>query len=188
MKKIIVLGIFISMMACNKKNVSENQNLENNAKSKETITASLRKMYDAEFHNQYPLEDTLIFSKEIVKLNSQCDSVTKADTERIAKSNYPLDKPFLREGSRVSALQEGVTDFKITEIKTISDRTEVNVTLSNKNYPELKPWNERVVFINQNGLKIDNIYFKLDKEASASNYSTLKKTLVSFIKQADGIK
>jgi hypothetical protein len=47
MKKIIVLGIFISIMACNKKNVSENQNIENNTKSKETITASLKKMYDA---------------------------------------------------------------------------------------------------------------------------------------------
>jgi signal recognition particle subunit SEC65 len=88
--------------------------------------------------------------EEIVELNRQCDSVTNADVERIAKSNSPTDKPLLREGSRISSFHEGVTDFKIKEIKTINEKTEVTVTLSNKHYPTQKQWDEKIIFIEQN--------------------------------------
>lgn len=185
MKKIIILGIFISIIACNKESTSENQNRETVNTDKEKINNSLKKMYngDIDINAQYPLGDTLIFSKGIVALNSQCDSVTDADAERIAKSDSPGDKPLLREGSRVSSLYEGVTDFKIAEIKTVGEKIEVTVTLSNKNYPEQKAWNEKIIFINQNGLKIDNIYF--DKDISNPDYLDLREVLIGFIKQID---
>jgi hypothetical protein len=170
MKKILILGVFISIMACNQRNKTENANNE----MKKIINSSLKKMYQEAVHD---MNDTLIFSKEVVKLNRRCDSLTNADAERIAKSNMPTDKPYLREGSRVSSFAEGVTDFKINEIKTINNKTEVTVTLSNKYYPTQKQWNEKIIFIDENSMKIENIYFNEDME------SNLKKSLINFVKQ-----
>jgi signal recognition particle subunit SEC65 len=180
MNKILILGLLISVLACNQKNKTENPINEN----EEKINSSLKKMYYEDSHNEYMLNDTSIFSKEIVELNRQCDSITNVDVERIAKSDHPTDKPVLREGSRISSFYEGVTDFKINEIKTINEKTEVTVTLSNKNYPTQKQWNEKIVFIDQNGLKIENIYFSKD----IINYQidpNLKKSLINFITQFD---
>jgi signal recognition particle subunit SEC65 len=180
MNKIVILGALISVLACNQKNKTEILNNEN----KEKINSSLKKMYFEDSRNEYLLNDTIIFSKKIVELNRQCDSVTNADVERIAKSNQPTDKPVLREGSRISSLYEGVTDFKINEIKTINEKTEVTVTLSNKHYPTQKQWDEKIIFIDENGLKIENIYFNKD----LINYQidpNLKKSLTNFIKQVD---
>jgi hypothetical protein len=177
MNKIVILGALIIVLACDQKNKAENLNNEN----QEKIYSLLKKMY-YEDGRTYPLTDTIIFSKEIVELNRQCDSVTNADAERIAKSDHPTDKPLLREGSSVSSLYEGVTDFKINEIKTVNAKTEVTVTLSNKHYPTQKEWNEKIIFINQNGLKIENIYFNKD----IINYQidpNLKKSLINFIEQ-----
>ncbi len=179
MKKILILGLLMGVIACNQKNNTENANNEN----KEKIKSSLKKMYYEDSYNKYPLDDTIIFSKEIVELNRKCDSVSEADAERIAKSNHPTDKPVLREGSRVSSLYEGVTDFKINEIKTIDKKTEVTVTLSNKHYPTQKAWNEKIIFIDENGLKIENIYF--NKDMLSYTEPNLKKSLINFIKQTD---
>ena len=165
------------VIACNQKNKTENTNSIN----KEKINSLLKIMYNAD--SEFSLNDTIIFSKEIFELNRLCDSITNADVQRIAKSNNPTDKPLLREGSRVSSLYEGVTDFKINEIKSINEKTEVSVTLSNKNYPTQKPWDEKIIFIDQNGFKIENIYF--DKDILKTNEPTLKKTLENFIKQVD---
>jgi signal recognition particle subunit SEC65 len=180
MKKIVILGILMSVIACNQKNNSENTNNE----KEKILNSSLQKMYYGDSHDKYPLNDTLIFSKEIVALNRQCDSVSKVDAQRIANSKHQTDKPFLREGSRVSSLYEGVTDFKINEMKTVNEKIEVTVNLSNKHYPTQKTWNEKIIFIDQNGLKIDNIYFDKD----IINYQidpNLKKSLTNFIKQID---
>jgi signal recognition particle subunit SEC65 len=180
MNKIVILGVLMSVLACNQKNKTENATNEN----KENINSSLKKMYDEDSHNENLLNDPTLFSKEIVELNKQCDSVTNLDVERIAKSNHPKDKPVLREGSRISSLYEGVTDFKINEMKTINEKIEVTVALSSKHYPTQKQWNEKIIFIDQNGLKIDNIYFNKDM----LNYQiepNLKKSLMNFIKQAD---
>ena len=179
MKKILILGVLMGVIACNQKNKTENSNNEN----KEKIKSSLKKLYYEDSYNKYPLDDTIIFSKEIVELNRKCDSVTEADAERIAKSNHPTDKPVLREGSRVSSLYEGVTDFKIDEIKTIDKKTVVTVTLSNKHYPTQKAWNEKIIFIDENGLKIENIYF--NKDMLSYTEPNLKKSLINFIKQTD---
>lgn len=165
------------VIACNQKNKIENTKSIN----KEKIKSLLKIMYNAD--SEFSLNDTILFSKEIVELNRRCDSITNADVQRIAKSNHPTDKPLLREGSRVSSLYEGVTDFKINEIKSINEKTEVSVTLSNKNYPTQKPWDEKIIFIDQNGFKIENIYF--DKDILKTNEPALKKTLENFIKKFD---
>lgn len=180
MNKIVILGVLMSLMACNQKNNTENAINAN----EEKINSSLKKMYYEDSRNEYLLNDTIIFSKEIVELNRQCDSVTNAYVERITKSDHPTDKPVLREGSRISSFYEGVTDFKIKEIKTINEKTEVTVTLSNKHYPTQKQWDEKIIFIDQNGLKIENIYFDKD----IINYQidpNLKKSLINFIEQFD---
>lgn len=177
MNKIVILSLLMSIMACNQKNKTQNASIEN----KEKINSSLKKMYYEDNQSKFPLNDTIIFSKEIVELNRQCDSVTNVDVERIAKSNHPTDKPFLREGSRISSLYEGVTDFKINEIKTLNEKTEVAVTLSNKHHPGQKQWDEKIIFIDQNGLKIENIYFS--KDVYNSTEPNLKQSLINFIKE-----
>jgi len=179
MKRIVILGVLMSLIACNQKNRTENANNVN----EEKINSLLEKMYNEDRNNEYVLNDTIIFSKEIVELNRLCDSITNADVQRIAKSDHPTDKPLLREGSRVSSLYEGVTDFKINEIKSINDKIVVTVSLSNKNYPTQKQWEEKIIFIEQNGLKIENIYF--NKDILNTTEPNLKISLVNFIKKID---
>jgi signal recognition particle subunit SEC65 len=176
MKKILILCVLMGFMACNQKNKTNNEN-------KEKIKSTLKKMYYEDRHNKYPLNDTLIFSRKIVELNRLCDSITNVDVERIAKSNHPTDKPVLREGSRISSMYEGVNDFKIKEIKTVNKKIEVTVTLSNKQYPTQKQWDEKIIFIDQNGLKIENIYF--NKDILSAIKPNLKKSLMNFINQTD---
>jgi hypothetical protein len=47
MNKIVILGVLMSVMACNPKNKTENENKEN----KEKINSSLKKMYYEENQN-----------------------------------------------------------------------------------------------------------------------------------------
>ncbi|MDI9858063.1 hypothetical protein [Flectobacillus roseus] len=179
MKRTLVLGVLVGFIACNQKNSNEKANTIDNKK----INSLLEKMYSEDGHNDVLLNDTMIFSKDIVVLNMRCDSITQADIRRIARSNHPTDKPLSREGSRVSSLHEGVTDFKINNIKSVNDKTEVTVTLSNKNYPTQKQWIEKIIFTDQNGLKIENIYF--NQNMLHTTEPNLKKSLINFIKQID---
>jgi hypothetical protein len=179
MNKIVILGILMSVMACNQNIKTENTKKE----QKEIIRSLLKQMYYEDVYMESPLDNTLIFTKEVVALNKQCDSVTDADAERIAKSDFPTDKPYMREGSLISSLYEGVTHFYINDIKTVKEQTIVTVTLSNKHYPSQKQWKEKIIFINQNGLKIDNIYF--DNDLLDTTKPNLKKSLMIFIKQTN---
>jgi hypothetical protein len=178
MKKLLTIGFLISLIACNQNKSAEKTNSEKeNAKA--TINAMLSKMYVGDRESKSPLEDTLLFSKEIVALNTKCDSITQLDTKRIAHSNSPSDKPLLREGSAISSLYEGVTDYKINKINDNGKNIEVLVTLSNKFYKDQKPWKERIVFSTEGGLKIDDIYF----DQNLANASSLKNYLKSFSQQ-----
>jgi len=170
MRKLALIGFFVSIIACNQSKSTENSKSEKD-NSQEIINTMLNKMYVGDLESKYPLKDTLLFSKEIVELNKKCDSLTILDSERIANSKNPSDKPIQREGSNISSFYEGVTDFKIKEIKENGENIEVLVTLSNKFYKDQKPWNEKIMFITEGGLKIDNIFFdeKVNIESSLKN-------------------
>ncbi len=88
MNKIVILGIIMSAIACNRKN-------------EETINSSLEKMYYQDSHDAYPLNDTMIFSKEIVELNRQCDAITNEDIERISKSLRQKPQQFIDQYLRI---------------------------------------------------------------------------------------
>lgn len=178
MKKLVTIGFLISLIACNQNKSSEKTDSEKE-NTKEVINAMLSKMYVGDRESKYPLEDTLLFSKEIVALNTKCDSITTLDTKRIANSNSPSDKPLLREGSIISSLYEGVTDYKINKINDKGKQIEVEVTLSNKFYKDQKPWNERIILITEGRLKIDDIYF----DQNLANESSLKNKLRTFSQQ-----
>lgn len=179
MKIIAISVVLMSLVACNQKTKHGHASSLN----EEKIDGLLGKMYYEDRHNDFVMHDTAIFSYEIIELNRRCDSVTLADIQRIEKSNHPNEKPLLREGSRVSSFYEGVTDYVIEEIKSVDEKIEITVALSNKNYPAQNHWNEKIIMIEQNGLKIENIYF--NKDISNRTEPSLKEYLEGFIHQMD---
>ena len=60
MKRIVILGLVMCVIACNQKNKTENTNSIN----KEKINSLLKIMYNAD--SEFSLNDTIIFSKEIL--------------------------------------------------------------------------------------------------------------------------
>ena len=172
---ILTLGIVISCKETNTKAFTNDQNLK--------IETLLQKMYSLDLKGDALLKDSLLFSKEVIALNNKCDSLIKASNEKILNSDQPDSKPIVMEGSKISSLYEGVTDFKILKITNNASKTEVDVLLSNRNYPQQKPWKEKIIFTNNNDFKIDNIFFNKKIYHSDSVDPNLKETLTLFYKQ-----
>jgi hypothetical protein len=161
MQKMLFIGILICFVSCVNEKAGGKLELRK-LPSKDGVEVILFNMYAGDREHRNPLANTLLFSKEMVELNRICDSLIKVDIQRIRNSDTPNEKPVLREGSSISSFYEGVTDFEINEIVIKGDDVHVVVTLSNRFYQDQLPWEERIVLIEEDGLKIDDIFFDIN--------------------------
>jgi hypothetical protein len=186
MRKTTLLIALVILVACNEKTptLTEKQAVEL-TKNDGVINKLLRKMYENDVKKDDPLSDASIFSKEIVALNEKCNAVTQKDIDRIAKSNYPTDKPLIREGSSATSLYEGATDFVIEKMIVNEKTMEIFVALSNKSDENhTMKWKDKLLLIDENGWKVDNIYFDKKLSQPDSKNPNLKENLISFSKQS----
>jgi hypothetical protein len=182
MQTAICISILVFIFSC--KETLYNKDPTNEIKThEESITSILTRMYEHDRTKNDLLNDRSLFSEEIVELNEKCNRVTKNDIDRISKSPYPTDKPRLREGSSVTSLYEGATEFEIKQIMVNDKQTEVTVVVSNKNDNEVFQWEDKVILINEDGLKIDNVYFDKNVYSSSSKEPNLKEYLTNFSNQ-----
>ncbi|RXM51160.1 hypothetical protein BOQ64_13805 [Chryseobacterium sp. CH25] len=139
-------------------------------------------------YNQ-PISDDL-FSPELKKTLETAINASKADIEKVKKSDHPDEKPLIFEGAIFSSLYEGYTHYTIQSIDVKSNTADVIITLEHagatvdpeKEIPTAVPkvvWNDKIHFVNiaNTGWRIDNITF--DKKFS--NSEDLKTSLTDFI-------
>jgi hypothetical protein len=110
---------------------------------------------------------TDLFSADLENLLQQVLEVSKADQERIAKSEYPTDKPAILEGSVFSSLYEGPTGYSIQSIemaesvKPLGTQATVRVAMENTSVSPPITWTDSVHLVNvfDSGWRVSNISF-----------------------------
>ncbi|ANF52443.1 hypothetical protein A0O34_18805 [Chryseobacterium glaciei] len=129
-----------------------------------------------------------LFSNELEKTFQEAINISKADVEKVKKSDHPTDKPLLMEGSTFTSLYEGFTTYKIKSIdvtestKPVGMMANVTVDFENSQVSPKITWTDTVHLVNaiDSGWKVDNITFS-DKQAAGKD---LKSNLQSFISGA----
>ena len=85
-------------------------------------------------------------------------NITELDVKRVHNSDFPTDKPFQFEGSVFTSLSDGYSKYTITTISINNNKAYVTIDFEYNSIPKVK-WTDKVVLINNNGWKIDNILF-----------------------------
>ncbi|MBB6330425.1 hypothetical protein HNP24_001375 [Chryseobacterium sediminis] len=176
MKKLfLLLGIFLFLASCKKNEVQP-------ALSQDTaIHEKINELYteygksNEAIYNQ-PIPDSL-FSPDLKKVLDKAIDASKADIEKVKKSDHPDEKPLIFEGAIFSSLYEGFTSYKIKSIK-IQDKTAEALVVFEYNMASPKViWMDTVHLINtEKGWRIDNVTF--DK---IGNSKDLKARLTEFV-------
>jgi hypothetical protein len=125
-----------------------------------------------------------LFSPELKKIIEDAVNASKADIERIKKSEYPADKPFLLEGSVFTSQYEGFTSYKIKKIHTpdpSGKSIKADVELENAAFSPKTVWTDQIQLIKIDGTwKIDNINF-----GDNPDIKDLKTGLQNFVPDAE---
>lgn len=119
-----------------------------------------------------------VFSNRLYIILKQSRAVTEADTQRIATSQYPDDKPLLIEGNIFSSLYEGYTSYNIESVIEESNHATATIGFVNSDYKE--QWTDSILLAREENWKIDNVIY--DKDLSQEG--SLQELLTSFIASA----
>ncbi|MCW1961920.1 hypothetical protein [Chryseobacterium viscerum] len=176
MKKLFLcLGIFLFFVSC-KKNESQpalSPDTAINEKVNELYT-QYGKSNEA-IYNQ-PIPDSL-FSQDLKKVLDEAIHASKADIERVKKSDHPDEKPLIFEGAIFSSLYEGFTSYKIKSVKIQDKTAEALVAFEYNDAGSKETWMDTVHLTNtEKGWRIDNVTF--DK---IGNSKDLKARLKEFV-------
>ncbi|MGE8536325.1 MAG: hypothetical protein ACN6OJ_17180 [Chryseobacterium sp.] len=176
MKKLFLfLGIFLFLVSCKKNEVQS-------ALSQDTVIHEKVN----EFYTQYgksneaiynqPIPDSL-FSPGLKKVLDEAIHASKADIEKVKKSDHPDEKPLIFEGAIFSSHYEGFTGYKIKSVKIQDKTAEVLIAFEYNSSIPKETWMDTVHLINtEKGWRIDNVTF--DK---IGNSKDLKARLTEFV-------
>jgi uncharacterized lipoprotein len=158
--KILLLIALMLLVSCNSQ------------KDQNEITNTVKALYEKSNAYGNLTFDTKVYSESLNKLLLRTREVEILDKESVLKSKYPTDKPLLIEGDIFTSLYEGHTSYKIKNIAVEKDKATVIVTFYNKD--SNTNWEDTLVFIKENGWKMDNVHY--------AKKSSLTETLTAFIK------
>lgn len=108
-----------------------------------------------------------LFSADLKWLLEQAVKTSKADIERVAKSEHPTDKPALLEGSPFTSLYEGKTSYTIQSINIaesvdpLGTQADVRIDMENTAVSPKITWTESIHMVNayDSGWRVNNIFF-----------------------------
>lgn len=178
------LSIFLLFTSC-KKNDPKPKTLGADAEITQkvkTLYATYGKSSDAIYNKPIPKD---LFSHELEKTFQEAINTSKADIEKVKKSDHPTDKPLLIEGSTFTSLYEGYTTYKIKSIqlmestKPLGMAADVTIDFENSQVSPKITWSDTVHLLDalDSGWKVDNITFS-EKFGGGKD---LKSNLQSFI-------
>lgn len=154
------------------------------------VTQKVNELYST-YRNSSDLYNKAIpenlFSPEMKTVLADATNASKADIEKIKKSDHPDDKPMLLEGSIFTSLYEGYTSYKIKSIDImestdpIGTAADVSIEFENSNVTPKVEWVDKIHLIEpfDTEFRIENIYF-----GKLGNNQNLKSNLQNFIKEA----
>ncbi|PRB04883.1 hypothetical protein CQ046_06285 [Chryseobacterium sp. MYb7] len=176
MKKLFLfLGIFLLAVSC-KKNEPK-PSISSDAAINEKVNAlytQYGKSNEAVYNN--PIPDTL-FSQDLKKVLEDAINASKADIEKVKKSDHPDEKPLIFEGAIFSSLYEGFTSYKIKSVKVQDNTAEALVAFEYNHAAPKEKWMDTVHLTNtEKGWRVDNVTF--DK---IGNSKDLKARLTEFV-------
>ena len=176
MKKLFLcLGIFLFFVSCKKDKPQPTISPES------AITEKVNELYaqygksNEVIYNQ-PIPNSL-FSQDLKKVLDNAINASKADIERVKKSDHPDEKPLIFEGAIFSSLYEGFTSYTIKSVKIQDKTAEALVAFEYDMGSSKETWMDTVHLINmEEGWRVDNVTF--DK---IGNSKDLKARLTEFV-------
>ncbi len=156
MKHVYTFQFFIFLASFSGCNVSPDFTypfVENHEAVKNTITNFFNN-----YNGNYRLADTTYLSYKLNHAISKAIAEEKKSVLEVKASRYPSDKPKILEGEVFSGLYEGFTAFSVKEVTMLNDTMASSEILFANHYYNEK-WTDSIVLINENGWKIDNVYF-----------------------------
>jgi hypothetical protein len=143
------------------------------------IEEVVKKNYDIQEGIYGKTLDTTLFSKRLlIKLVSE-QKRFEIEVETIKKSKHPTEKPSMLEGSVFSSLIDGYTAYRIEGIKIYESKAMALVEFEYASTPS-EIWQDTLIFIKQNGWKIDNIKFNPRITATKDLYEKLENVTCPF--------
>ena len=183
MKKLFLfLGVFLFFVSCKKSETKSAINAD------EEITQKINLLYktygksNETIYNQ-PIPDNLFYS-DLKNTLEDAINASKADIEKVKKSDHPDEKPLIFEGAIFSSLYEGYTSYKIKSIdvmestKPLGSQADVAVEFEYSHSSPKVIWTDKIHLINafDAGWRIDNIVFD-----TIGNSKDLKSRLTEFV-------
>ena len=140
------------------------------------------------FYKKYQLDRTTIdktlLTENLSKLIVDAENKEKAETELVAHSKFPTDKPLILEGDIFTSLYEGQNSFKINEIKIDGNNATVKIQFTNT-FNKLI-WEDQILLIKEKGWKIDNVLFTGHKNYGENTKNLLLHYLHTDIRRHGG--
>lgn len=152
-----VLSFILCLNACGS-NASQNKNDE-----KEKITSFINEFYTNGIKetNAYS-KDSPLLSAKLKSLMAEVSSITEEDAKRIKSSANPTDKGLVFEGPLFNGSEGGVS-VTVLNVTTKENTAIADVEFEYTNDVKTKS-KERVALVNENGWKIDNVFFHESKD------------------------
>jgi hypothetical protein len=177
MKNIYPL-IFFLLLLNNIGFVSENNLNDFFIEEKELVRNTISEFYN-NYNGNFRKADTAYLSHNLKMAINKAIATETASALEVKASSYPSDKPKILEGEIFTGLYEGFTAFSVKEIIMLNDTlASSEIQFANNYYNE--KWTDSIVLINENGWKIDNVYFtKLKHKPALSAAQLLDSFVVS---------
>jgi hypothetical protein len=132
--------------------------------------------------SNYRNVDRKLLSKELNLLLDKTAAREKLELEWTAKSSMPTNKPLFIETNIFASHLEGEFGFEVNKISVDGTQAKVIMNFTSTLVPinDVQKWSEEVIFINEDGWKLDDINFPKDG-CCLDHDGTLKNALTSFI-------
>ncbi len=180
MKKLFLfLGIIILFASCKKNGPKPSPPSETAIKEKVNELYTQYGKSNEAVYNQ-PIPDSL-FSQDLKKVLDEAISASKADIEKVKKSDHPDEKPLIFEGALFSSLYEGFTSYTIKSVKIQDKNAEALVAFEYNMASPKETWMDTVHLTNtKDGWRVDNVTFD-----PTGNSKDLKARLAEFVQSTE---
>ena len=109
------------------------------------------------YRGDYRQADPAFLSQALAAALQSAAEGEKESAARVKASEFPTDKPLLLEGEIFAGLYEGFTSFEVGPERTDGALTFVEVRFHNEPYNVA--WTDKILLVNEEGWKIDDVRY-----------------------------